>query len=46
MVTLHQLLGHLVLLEPTFFWEDSHYQIHKRYIEKSHYKKLSIFPKP
>ncbi|MBL42209.1 MAG: FAD-binding protein [Rhodospirillaceae bacterium] len=33
-----------VLLEPTFFWEDSHYQIHKRYIEKSHYKKLSIFP--
>ncbi|PPR77895.1 MAG: putative FAD-linked oxidoreductase [Alphaproteobacteria bacterium MarineAlpha2_Bin1] len=33
-----------VLLEPTFFWEDSHYEIHKRYIEDDHYKKLKIFP--
>ncbi len=33
-----------ILLEPTFFWEDSHYEIHKRYIESSHYKKLKTFP--
>ena len=32
-----------ILLEPTFFWEDSHYEIHKRYIEKSHYNKLDSF---
>ena len=33
-----------VLLEPTFFWEDSHYEIHKKYIEEQHYKKLKKFP--
>ncbi len=32
------------LIEPTFFWPDSHYQIHQRYIEKAHYAKLKQFP--
>ncbi|MDC0073819.1 FAD-binding oxidoreductase [Alphaproteobacteria bacterium] len=32
------------LIEPTFFWPDSHYQIHEKYIEKSHYNKLQKFP--
>tara|TARA_B100000686_G_C16510687_1_gene821986 strand:- start:62 stop:928 length:867 start_codon:yes stop_codon:yes gene_type:complete len=32
------------LIEPTFFWPDSHYEIHKRYIEKDHYSKLKSFP--
>jgi FAD/FMN-containing dehydrogenase len=33
-----------VLVEPTFFWPDSHYQIHERYIEDAHYAKLKQFP--
>lgn len=32
------------LIEPTFFWPDSHYQIHERYIEDAHYAKLKKFP--
>lgn len=32
------------LIEPTFFWPDSHYQIHERYIEDGHYAKLKQFP--
>ncbi len=32
------------LIEPTFFWPDSHYDIHRRYIEKAHYAKLKQFP--
>lgn len=33
-----------ILFEPTFFWPDSHYSLHTRMIEKSHYAKLKQFP--
>ncbi|MSO64738.1 MAG: FAD-binding oxidoreductase [Alphaproteobacteria bacterium] len=32
------------LCEPTFFWPDSHYQVHQRHIEPAHYAKLKRFP--
>ena len=34
-----------ILLEPTFFWPDSHNSLHSRMIEKAHYAKLKQFPK-
>jgi FAD/FMN-containing dehydrogenase len=33
-----------ILVEPTFFWPDSHYELHRRYIEASHYAKLKQMP--
>jgi FAD/FMN-containing dehydrogenase len=32
------------LCEPTFFWPDSHYEVHRRYIEPAHYAKLKQLP--
>lgn len=33
-----------VLVEPTFFWPDSHYEVHRRHIEAGHYAKLKQWP--
>jgi FAD/FMN-containing dehydrogenase len=33
-----------ILLEPTFFWPDSHYELHRRHIEPAHYAKLRQLP--
>ena len=33
-----------MLVEPTFFWPDSHYELHRRHIQPSHYAKLKQFP--
>lgn len=33
-----------VLVEPTFFWPDSHYEVHRRHIEPAHYAKLKQWP--
>ena len=33
-----------VLVEPTFFWPDSHYEVHRRHIEPAHYAKLKQMP--
>ncbi|MBM3502989.1 MAG: FAD-binding oxidoreductase [Alphaproteobacteria bacterium] len=32
------------LCEPTFFWPDSHYDVHRRHIEPAHYAKLKQVP--
>ena len=33
-----------VLVEPTLFWPDSHYEVHRRHIEPAHYAKLKQWP--
>ena len=33
-----------VLVEPTFFWPDSHYELHRRHIQPGHYAKLKQWP--
>ena len=33
-----------ILVEPTFFWPDSHYEVQRRHIEPSHYAKLKQWP--
>jgi FAD/FMN-containing dehydrogenase len=33
-----------MLIEPTFFWPDSHYEVHRRHIQPAHYAKLKQHP--
>ena len=33
-----------ILIEPTFFWPDSHYEVHRRHIQPGHYAKLKQHP--
>jgi len=33
-----------MLIEPTFFWPDSHYEVHRRHIHPGHYAKLKQHP--
>ena len=33
-----------ILVEPTFFWPDSHYEVHRRHIQPAHYARLKQLP--